>query len=198
MQASYPSRQFILITFVLMLVNAIFFYSILDPENIDFQMSEEGLLEQVQNVYLALAAVAFLIGGLRHHAEKRMFYIAMSWLMVLFFFREMVVEPHGPISSYIHSHQFRWHEAIVTVIFAAIYVWRCPSYVKPVMQYVLSPKCWPYYFAAFLLVMGEVFERQTQWYYNQFFEELSECLGYVILLVLGVCSILSAKAQHNN
>lgn len=195
MPVVYPSRNFVLITGLFMLVNAIFFYAILDPQNIDFQMSEEGLLEQMQNVYLALAAVAFLIGGLKHKAEKRMFYIAMSWLMVLFFFREMVLEPHGPISSYIHSHQFRWHEAILTVIFAGAYVWMRPAYVKPIVQYVLSPKCWLYYFAAFLLVMGEVFERQTQWYYNQFFEELSECLGYVILLSLGVRSILTAKAE---
>lgn len=193
MPALYPSRNFVLITGLFMLVNAIFFYAILDPQNIDFQMSEEGLLEQVQNVYLALAAVAFLIGGIRHNAEKRMFYIAMSWLMVLFFFREMVLEPNGPVSSYIHSHQFRWHEAILTVILAGAYIWMRSSYVKPIVQYVLSPKCWLYYFAAFLLVMGEVFERQNQWYYNQFFEEISECLGYVVLLALAVRSIWVKK-----
>lgn len=104
MLSIHPSRLFIFSTCLLMLVNIIFFYSILDPENLDFQMSEEGLLERVQNLYLALAAFGFFIGGLKHKAESRMFYIAMSWLMVLFFFREMVLEPEGPISSYIRSH----------------------------------------------------------------------------------------------
>lgn len=173
-----------------MLLNVLFFTYMLDPENIDFQMSEEGLLERVQNIYLALAAIAFLIGGLRHQRQERMFYIGMSLLMALFFFRELVVEPQGMITTYIHSHQFRWHEAIFTIAFAGLYVWFRPSYVKPIIHYVLSPKCWPFYVAAILMVMGEFFERQTKLPFYQFYEEMSECLGYVILLVLGLRSMI--------
>ncbi|MGU3574852.1 hypothetical protein ACLBWZ_04945 [Brucellaceae bacterium C25G] len=160
-------------------------------------MSEDGLLEQLQNVYLALAVIAFLIAGLRHKNETRMFYIGMSWLMVLFFFRELEIKPVGPISSYFDSHAFRWHEGIVTIIFAGIYIWLRPQFIKPIAQYVFSAKCWPYYLAAFLLIMGEVFEKYLhQLYYNQFFEEMSECLGYIILLALAVRAIIKAPSAN--
>lgn len=100
-------------------MNTLFFYLVTDLNNLVVEMGEEGLLENLQLVYLALAALAFLIGGLRSEGPARMFAIGMCMLMLIFFFRELEVEPNGPVSSYIKSHAFRWHEAVLVIGFAA-------------------------------------------------------------------------------
>ena len=195
---SYSSRGFISLTIVLLLVNALFFYLVTDLNNLVVEMGEEGLLENLQLVYLALAALAFLIGGLRTEGPARMFAIGMCMLMLIFFFRELEVEPTGPVSSYLKSHAFRWHEAVLVIGFAAIYIFRHSGYVRPVLQFVFSRKAWPFYMAAVLILFGEVFEKMHDYAYNEFWEEVFESLSYFMLLCLGIRSILAAPAQKQS
>lgn len=195
---SYSSRGFISLTIVLLLMNTLFFYLVTDLNNLVVEMGEEGLLENLQLVYLALAALAFLIGGLRSEGPARMFAIGMCMLMLIFFFRELEVEPTGPVSSYIKSHAFRWHEAILVIGFAAVYIFLHSAYVRPVLQFVFSRKAWPFYMAAVLILFGEVFEKMHDYAYNEFWEEVFESLSYFMLLCLGIRSILAAPAQKQS
>lgn len=193
---SYSSRGFIGLTIVLLLLNAVLFYLVTDLNNLAIEMGEEGLLENLQLIYLGLAALAFLIGGLRSEGPARMFAIGMCLLMLIFFFREFEIEPTGPVSSYIKSRAFRWHEAIVVIGFAAIYIFRRTHYVRPALQFVFSRKAWPFYMAAGLILLGEVFEKMDSFAYHEFFEEVLESLSYFTLLCLGIRSILAAPAQY--
>lgn len=188
---SYSSRSFTSVTVVLLLLNALFLYLITDLNNLEVEMAETGFVENLQLVYLGLAAIAFLIGGLRVEGPARMFAIGMSVLMWIFFFREFEIEPTGPVSGYIKSHTFRWHEAIVVVAIAGIYIFRRAQYVRPVIEFVLSRKAWPFYLAAVLILTGEVFEKMHGFTYNEFFEEVLESLSYFMLLCLGVRSIFA-------
>ncbi len=190
---SYTSRGFIWLSIVLLLANTVIFYCVTDLNNLAVEMGEDGLLENLQLVYLGLAALAFLIAGLRDEGPERMFAIGMCVLMLIFFFRELEVEPNGPVTGYIKSHAFRWHEAIVVIAFAAIYIFRHTDYVRPVFAFVLSRKAWPFYLAAALILLGEVFEKMHGFAYNEFFEEVLESLSYFLLLCLGVRSIIAAK-----
>lgn len=190
---SYTSRGFIIMSMVLLLANALFFYFITDMNNLVVEMGEDGLLENLQLIYLGLAALAFLIGGLRTEGPARMFAIGMCVLMLIFFFRELEVEPTGAISSYFKSHAFRWHEAVLVIGFAALYIFRNPHYVRPVIAFVLSRKAWPFYLAAVLILFGEVFEKMHNLSYNEFLEEALESLSYFLLLCLGVQSIIHAS-----
>jgi hypothetical protein len=195
---SFSSRGFISLTIGLLLINALFFYLVTDLNNLAVEMGEEGLLENLQLIYLGLAALAFLIGGLRSEGPARMFAIGMCLLMLIFFFRELEVEPTGPVSGYIKSHAFRWHEAILVIGFAAVYIFLHSAYVRPVLQFVFSRKAWPFYLAAALILFGEVFENMDGFAYNVFFEEVLESLSYFMLLCLGVRSIVAAPAQKQS
>ncbi|MBX8800408.1 hypothetical protein [Pseudochrobactrum asaccharolyticum] len=195
---SFSSRGFISLTIGLLLINALFFYLVTDLNNLAVEMGEEGLLENLQLIYLGLAALAFLIGGLRSEGPARMFAIGMCLLMLIFFFRELEVEPTGPVSGYIKSHAFRWHEAILVIGFAAVYIFLHSAYVRPVLQFVFSRKAWPFYLAAALILFGEVFEKMDGFAYNEFFEEVLESLSYFMLLCLGVRSIVAAPAQKQS
>ena len=88
--------------------------------------------------------------------------------MLIFFFRELEVEPTGPVSGYIKSHAFRWHEAILVIGFAAVYIFLHSAYVRPVLQFVFSRKAWPFYMAAALILFGEVFEKMDGFAYHEF------------------------------
>lgn len=195
---SYTSRGFILLSLVLLLANALFFYLITDMNNLVVEMGEDGLLENLQLIYLGLAALAFLIGGLRVQGPARMFAIGMCVLMLIFFFRELEVEPTGLITGYFNSHGFRWHEAILVIGFAAVYIFRKPNYVRPVVAFVLSRKAWPFYLAAALILLGEVFEKMHGLSYNEFVEEVMESMSYFLLLCLGVQSILALPDKEQN
>ncbi|WP_439272573.1 hypothetical protein [Pseudochrobactrum sp. HB0163] len=195
---SYTSRSFIRLSFVLLLINAIVFYCVTDLNNLAAEMGEEGLLENLQLVYLGLAALAFFVAGLRDEGPERMFAIGMCVLMLIFFFRELEVEPDGLLTGYIKSRAFRWHEAFVVIAVAAFYIFRHKNYVRPVMHFILSGKAWPFYLAAMLLLLGEVFERMDGFAYNEFLEEVFESLSYFLLLCLGVRSIICARATHNS
>ncbi|KAB0539944.1 MULTISPECIES: hypothetical protein [Pseudochrobactrum] len=190
---SYASRSFISAMLVLLLLNVLFFFFVTDFDNLVVEMGEAGLLENLQLVYLGLAAIAFFIGGLRSEGPARMFAIGMSVLMWIFFFREFEIEPTGPVSNYIKSHAFRWHEAIIVIAFAAIYVFRHSDYVRPVLTFVFSRKAWPFYLAAALIALGEVFEKMHGLAFNEFLEEALESLSYFTLLCLGVRSITAPQ-----
>ncbi|WOC15111.1 hypothetical protein MP213Fo_05620 [Pseudochrobactrum sp. MP213Fo] len=192
---SFHSRRFIVLSLILLAANALFFYAVTDLNNLVAEMSEDGLIENVQLLYLALAAVAFLIGGLRAEGPARMFAVGMAVLMVIFFFRELEVEPTGPLSSYFKSHAFRWHEAALVIAFAGVYIFRRAYYVRPVLQFVFSRKAWPFYLAAALIVLGEVFEKMHGFAYNEFAEEVLESLSYLLLLCLGMRSIVAPQSQ---
>lgn len=192
---SYSSRGFITLSLALILVNALFFYLITDLNHLTVEMGEDGLLENIQLVYLGLAALAFLIGGLRTQGPERMFAIGMCLLMMIFFFREIEVEPIGPISSYFKSRAFRWHETIFVIGFAAIYIFKHSDYVRPAINFVVSRKAWPFYLAAALVLLGEVFEKMHGFAYNEFVEEVIESSSYLLLLCLAVRSALSGAVN---
>lgn len=186
-----------MLSMALLVANALFFYLVTDLNNLVVEMGEEGLLENLQLVYLGLAAAVFLIGGLRAQESERMFAIGMSVLMLIFFFRELEVEPTGTITTYLKSSAFRWHEAVVVIVFAAVYIYRRSDYVRPVFGFIFSRKAWPFYFAAALIILGEVFEKMHGFAYNEFVEEVLESLSYFMLLCLGVQSVLSVHVKQH-
>lgn len=197
----FYSRRFILLSLLVLLLNAAFFLLVTDFSHLAEAMSEQGLIENIQLLYLGLAALGFFIGALRLRAEPRMFLTGMAVLMLVFFFRELEVEPVGGVSSYLKSRAFRWHEAFVVLLIAGTYIFSKKQYLRAVIGFIFSRAAWPFYLAAGFVLLGEVFEKMYGFSYHEFAEEMLESLSYLLLLCLAVHAALlpshkAATAVH--
>lgn len=186
MRINYSSPSYALITlFVLVLVlGALFIETPFD--NFQIMLGEEGIIENLQEIVLCLTAIIFFSAAVNHSGPDRMFIIGMGILSILFFFREWSFEPVGVISHYIDSISFRIHEAVVVVAIAVIYAALRPHYILPIIRFVLSPKAWLFYVAALFLLASHLYENYSSSIYYEYYEEMLELGGYLIVLMLAV------------
>lgn len=188
---TYASRKLAVLSLLLLTIYSLFLLWMTDLNNLAAEMAEDGLIETQQLLVLAAAALAFFLGGMRSHEAPRMFAVGLCVLILVFFFRELEVEPTGPLSSYLKSRAFRWHEAFIVGLIATIYIRRHSDYVRPVMQFIFSRQAWLFHLSAALVIFGEVFEKMHGFVYHQLVEEIMESQSYLLLLCLGICSLLS-------
>lgn len=194
MQTLYLSRGFITRALLAMLVSSALLLIISGYYELKYYTSEAGPVEILQECYLGLAAIGFLIGGLRHRAETRMFLIGMAVLMVVFLLRELDLEPVGVITTYMDSRYFRLHETIVVIIIAGVYIFMRPNYLKSIFKFLASKQASLFYLAAALAVLGEIFEKMRGFPLNELFEEVFEAASYLLLLCLALRSMFYEPA----
>lgn len=186
MRTNYSSPLFALISLcvVALVLGALFIETPFD--NFQIVLGEEGLLEDLQEIVLLLATILFFTAAVYQQGPDRMFVVGMGILCALFFFREWSFEPIGAISYYINSKEFRWHEAVAVIIIAGIYALLRPHYILPIIKFVLSPKAWLFYVAVLLLVASHLYENYSSSVYYEYYEEMLELSGYLVVLMLAI------------
>lgn len=172
----------------------------MEREGVVYEMaaSEDGLLEQLQNILLLLATLVFAIRAYRSHTVDRAICVGAALLCILFFFREAEFPPDAPFAAYLSSRAFRWHEALVIFAIVVPYAalrWRLAPYL---IRYVASRQAWPFYLAAILLVIGYWFDkfgsRYMDLYASRFWEELAESVAYCLLVLAAFLPLSDAGA----
>lgn len=165
---------------------------------------ENGPLEWTQEAVL-LAAVVFsgaAAMGLRG-AERLAAFLA-TLLYLVFLLRELELPEVGPVTRYLASHSFRWHETLVLAALVLPYLIARRRHCRELAGYVVSLRGWPFALAALFVGIGAVFDGAPGLggvaYLGTFLEETAELLGYVVLAaaagwVLSGASGESASAE---
>lgn len=186
MRINYSSPLYALITLIVivLVLGALIIETPFD--NFQIMLGEEGLIENLQEIVLCLAAILFFSAAVNQSGADRMFVVGMGILSILFFFREWSFEPVGVISHYLDTTAFRIHEAVVVIVIAAIYAALRPHYILPIIQFILSPRAWLFYVAALVLGASHLYENYSSSIYNEYYEEMLELCGYLIVFMLAV------------
>ena len=148
---------------------------------------ESGPLELAQEASLILAALVYAAAAVRQQQAERMASVGVCIVAMVFFLRELELPVTGPITDYLDSSSFRWHEAAVVGAVAIAYLalrWRLiPVFVR----YLREWQSWPYVLVAALLVAGTLIDgRHWLWgvaYLPTTIEETLETAAYLILLL---------------
>ncbi|MBB3936402.1 hypothetical protein [Aureimonas phyllosphaerae] len=146
---------------------------------------ENGPLEWVQEAALLAAAVfsGAAAAGLRG-PERIAAYLA-TLLYLVFLLRELELPPVGPVTTYLASDAFRWHEALALVVLVLPCLVRGWRHWRTFLAYGLSLRGWPFAVAAGLVGLGAVFDGAPHFagvaWLGTFLEETAELLGYVVL-----------------
>lgn len=176
--------KFALFLFILLAINALYFWLRIDPLDVSVSLDESGPIETVQLVYLAAGALLFFAAAVTLSGAERMFCVAMAMLCLVFFLREMEIDDAGPIAAYLESKLLRTHEALVVAAVTIVYLVFRWSLIGGVVRFVLSKSAWPFYVAAVLLLVGGIFDVFHGPVPNQIKEEIFECSSYLALLLI--------------
>ena len=146
---------------------------------------EGGVLEIAQEVYLLLATVTFALAALLSRGEARMACFGASLLALTFFLRELELESVGPVTAYLNTTQFRWHQAIVSGKVALAYLHMRWRHVPALVAYALSRRAWPFHTIGLLLLAGGLLDGREhllniEWA-RRFAEETLETIAYATL-----------------
>ncbi|WP_294641103.1 hypothetical protein [uncultured Aureimonas sp.] len=159
---------------------------------------ENGPLEWTQEA--ALLAAALFSGaaalGLRG-AERLAAYLA-TLLYLVFLLRELELPPTGPVTTYLVSDAFRWHEAIALAVLVLPPIVAGRRHWRTFLRYGLGFQGWPFVLAAGFVGLGAVFDGAPYLGgiadLGTFLEETAELAGYVVLatvagwVLAGTCS----------
>lgn len=161
---------------------------------------ENGPLEWAQEAVL-LAAVVFsgaAAAGLR--GAERMAAFLATLLYVVFLLRELELPAVGPVTAYLASDAFRWHEGLVLAILVLPYCALRLRYCRELVAYGLSLRGWPFALAALLVGVGAVFDGMPFLggvaYLGTFLEETAELLGYVVLATAAGAVLAGIRADE--
>ena len=148
---------------------------------------ESGPLELAQEASLILAALFYAAAATRQQQAERMASVGACMVAIVFFLRELELPATGPVTAYLDSSSFRWHEAAVIAAIAVSYLvlrWRLiPVFVR----YLRELRAWPYVLVVALLVAGTLIDGR-HWLWGITFlptaiEETLETEAYLIFLL---------------
>lgn len=154
--------------------------------------SENGPLENIQAILLAVSALVFLIYAVRDKSSARLILLSCFWLCFSFVLRELDVERLDVHNALKFIGAGIGRNIMLAVGFLALLiraVTRFSYYKKAVLPFLRSKPGILLMLGGLLLIVGDVFENSHSIIHNAFFEEIFE--------LFGCCSILlSALASH--
>ncbi len=154
---------------------------------LELASSENGPLEWAQEVVLLAAAVFSGAAALNLRGPERMAAFLATLLYLVFLLRELELPPVGPVTQYLASETFRWHEAAVVAALVLPYVALRHRYWRSFLSYGLNGHGWPFVVAASFVGIGVALDGAPSLggvaYLGTFLEETAELLGYVVLAV---------------
>ncbi|WP_182086875.1 hypothetical protein [Aureimonas sp. ME7] len=163
--------------------------------------TENGPLEWTQEVFLLVAAV-FSVGSMvsLRKAERLAAFLA-TVLYVVFLLRELELPPIGPITRYLGSHAFRWHEMVAVVLITVPYLVARRHCLREIAAYGLSFRGWPFAVAAGFVFLGAYFDGSPMFdgiaYLGTFLEETAELLGYGVLAVAAAWVLCQSRRTED-
>jgi predicted branched-subunit amino acid permease len=187
MQAFFFNRRFWLLAGLLLLVVPVAATLLAGMIGLEATSRESGPLELTQEVSLILAALLYAAAAVRQQQAERMASAGASVVAIVFFLRELELPATGPVTAYLDSSSFRWHEAVVVAAIAISYLalrWRL---IPVFVQYLRELRAWPYVLVAALLVAGALIDgRHWLWgigFLPATIEESFEAAAYLIFLL---------------
>ncbi len=154
--------------------------------------SENGPLENIQAIVLAISTLVFLVSAVQDKSSARLILLSCSWLCFSFVLRELDVERLDVHNALKFIGAGIGRNAMLAVGFLVLLVravTRFSYYKKAVLLFLRSKPGILLMLGGLLLIVGDVFENSHSIIHNAFFEEIFELCGF--------CSILlSAFASH--
>lgn len=200
MQAFVFNRRFWLVAGVLLLVVPVAATLLTGTIGLEATGRESGPLELTQEVSLVLAALFYAAAAVRQQQAERMASVGAGIVAIVFFLRELELPATGPVTAYLDSSRFRWHEAAIVVAIAVIYLalrWRLlPVFVR----YLRELRAWPFVLVAALLLAGTLLDgRHWLWgiaFLPTVIEESFETAAYLVFLLTSLHVYRHATADR--
>ena len=147
--------------------------------------SNEGPLEAVQLVVLAVVALSFiaLIYRVRHAA--RLVASGAAALSILLFFREFETPFRDPTLDFMSSDPMLYYLSVVLSVFVVTQVSLNWSHMPAFLGWLGRFEWWPFLFAGVLLVVGRRFEMA----HMAVVEEVLELDGYLVLAIIATAAL---------
>lgn len=158
--------------------------------------NENGLIENLQALTLILTSILFLLNALKKNRNDRLFMLFFAWLTFSFFLREVDVEDFDlpSIIIFLGGHGVGRNTMLalgfLTIIF--FYIKERKFYNPLIKKFALSFEGVLIIQSAIFLVCSDFFEKSHSLAYHQFYEELFELYGYLLLLI---AALLLRKKQ---
>jgi hypothetical protein len=147
--------------------------------------SNEGPLEAVQLVVLAVVILSFiaLIYRVRHAA--RLVASGAAGLCILLFFREFETPVRNPTLDFMSNDRMLYYLSVVLSVFILIQVFLNWSHMPAFLGWLRRIEWWPFLFAGVLLVVGRRFEMA----HMAVIEEVLELDGYLVLAIIATAAL---------
>ncbi|WP_279482012.1 hypothetical protein [Aureimonas sp. SK2] len=146
---------------------------------------ENGPLEWTQEALLLVAVVFSGAAAAALRGAERMAAFFATLLYLVFLFRELELPEIGPVTTYLGSEAFRWHEALVLAALVLPYALLRRRHGRALIAYGLSFKGWPFALAALCVGIGALFDGAPSLagvlHLGTFLEETAELVAYAIL-----------------
>lgn len=156
---------------------------------------EDAPLENAQEIALLFATAVFAIAAKRLKDAPRMAALGSCFLGIVFYLRELELPVTGPVTAYLDSNAFRWHEAVVLALILIPYVLLQRRFLAAQWRYIRSGRGWPYLVAAMWLLIGDALDKIVPGPAGGFVEEWAELNGYLTLLHVAYAFSQQGKSE---
>jgi hypothetical protein len=160
---------------------------------------ENGPMEHMSELLLLAAAYYFGRAAINSTDADRMAALGAMTLSLLFFFRELELPVTGPITAYLDSNTFRWHETIVVLaVFIPYFAmrWRL---IPEILRFLLTSHVLPFIGVLAFLLCGDLFDQIKPAAENinlfMFIEEMFEFVAYTLFALSAHRVARNAKQQ---
>ena len=149
--------------------------------------AEDGLIENIQASFLAIACLVYLAVAVLDKKSKTLILLFCSLLCYGFVLRELDVEKLNVPSVIKLIGSGVGRNASVGAAFVAILIYVGVSgfthHIKTAVAFFKTKSGLLLLAAAVFLFVGEFFEKQTELSFHVFYEEMFELLGYIFILL---------------
>lgn len=162
--------------------------------------AENGLLENLQSVFLAISCFVFLAPIAFRKDQEKLVLLFCAFLCLGFFLREVDVEKLNVYDFIKFVGSGMGRNVIILVAFltlVCIAVLRFSYYKKAGVCFLRSTPGVLLMLAGLFLVVGSIFEDAGSITHHVFFEEALEFCGYCLILLSAVsCNFLGVARRH--
>ncbi len=151
---------------------------------------ENDIIENTQAALLIFSCIFYLFNSLEDKSSKRYISLSLSLLCYIFLLREVNVK-RLDVPEILKFFGSGWGRNIsylvgITYILFAIYKRGFLNFKNTLIVFLKSPQSKLLFYAGGLLILGDIFEKNSHLSFHMFFEEISEFFGYVLILISAI------------